>query len=245
MGTTWIALGSAGERWLPRSPVAITLAVVAGFALDMLINVVWSPTRDGLAGFAACFAVVVALQVAHSTREPRTWSWWSRSLTLGAQAVVTYLPLLWMGPWGGMAGFLAGSVLLMVPGPWRWALYLAVGASIPPLALAHGEPAVTAFWLAESTLLSGLIVYGVSSLAAMVAEAHAARGELARMAVVREQLRVARNLRGLLDANLSAITRTIGRGGGGGGRGGPRARGGGGRAPRARRPPGRPRPGGR
>ncbi|MFI6902411.1 sensor histidine kinase [Nonomuraea sp. NPDC050394] len=211
MGTTWIALGSAGERWLPRSPVAITRAVVAGFALDMLINVVWSHTRDGLAGFAACFAVVVALQLAHSTREPRTWPWWSRTLTLGAQALATYLPLLWMGPWGGMAGFLAGSVLLMVPGPWRWALYLAVGASIPPLALAHGVSAVTAFWLAESTLLSGLIVYGVSSLAAMVAEAHAARGELARMAVVREQLRVARNLRGLLDANLSAITRTIGR----------------------------------
>ncbi|MFI6292805.1 sensor histidine kinase [Nonomuraea sp. NPDC050790] len=210
---TWIALGSAGERerLLPRSPVAITLAVVAGFALDMLINVVWNPTSDGLPGFAACFAVVVALQLVHSTREPRTWSWWLRLLTLGTQAAATYLPMLWMGPWGGMAGFLAGSMLLAVPGPVRWALYLAVGASVPPLAVAHGVAPATAFWLAESTLLSGLIVYGVSSLASMVAEAHAARGELARMAVVREQLRVARNLRDLLGTNLSTITRTIGR----------------------------------
>ncbi|WP_229691836.1 sensor histidine kinase, partial [Sphaerisporangium melleum] len=48
--------------------------------------------------------------------------------------------------------------------------------------------------------------YGMSSLSTLVAELYAARGKLARMAVTRERLRVARDLHDLLGYSLSAIT---------------------------------------
>jgi signal transduction histidine kinase len=61
-------------------------------------------------------------------------------------------------------------------------------------------------YLTLSTVLTGLVVYGISSLSSLVREVDRARTELARGAVTRERLRVARELRGRIGELLTAIT---------------------------------------
>jgi hypothetical protein len=79
----------------------------------------------------ADLSLTVALQFHHSWavrngRRPRGWP-----VTLGLQALLVYafvLPSV-NAYVGALGGFLAGSVLLLVPGRWRWPLYAAVTAS--------------------------------------------------------------------------------------------------------------------
>ncbi|MGH8938570.1 MAG: sensor histidine kinase, partial [Actinomycetes bacterium] len=54
--------------------------------------------------------------------------------------------------------------------------------------------------------ITGLVVYGLTRLSNLVTELHAARNELAEMAVAQERLRFARDLHDLLGYSLSAIT---------------------------------------
>ncbi|MFC4537147.1 hypothetical protein ACFO60_40790, partial [Sphaerisporangium dianthi] len=186
--------------WRPRQAIPVTLVVLTGYAAIMLINVIDTGVGTaGLLGFAACLTVDFTLQIVHSFRGPRGWSRRARALTLVTQAFASYLPLLWIdSPWGSMVGFLAGSVLLVVPGAAGWALYAAIVSSVLPLSLALGAPPGYLVYLPISSLLTGLIVYGMSSLSTLVAELYTARGKLARMAVTRERLRVARDLHDLL-----------------------------------------------
>jgi len=60
-------------------------------------------------------------------------------------------------------------------------------------------------YLVISTLLTGLVVFGIGSLSDLVALVDRARGELARMAVTQERLRVARDLHDLLGNDLSVM----------------------------------------
>ncbi|MBG0823459.1 hypothetical protein HS048_22265 [Planomonospora sp. ID91781] len=202
--------GAAADVWAPTTGLSISVAVLCGYALMTLINLLgglWRfPEGVEALGFAL-FGGVFALQLAHSSQEPRRWPPRRRLLTLSAQALATYLPYLWFGPaWSALGGFLAGAVLLAVgPVRLRWLLYLLVGGTFPLVALAQGLPLPEAAQLAGVTLQTGLVIYGVSSLAGVVAEVHAARREVARMAVVRERLRVARDLHDLFGYHLSAM----------------------------------------
>lgn len=192
-----------------RAARVITVAVLAGYAANILIDGLWGQGRRRVWLPLVCVTGLFALQIVHSTKAAQSLSWRVRLLTQGAQAALTCLPLIWLPPWGSIGGFLAGSVLLLNPRRIRWWLYAVVGASVLPPALAWHVPAVTVVWLVESTLLTGLVVYCVSSLATMVVEAHAARDELARMAVMREQLRVAGELHGVLGRNLGEIAHSL------------------------------------
>ncbi|MBB5136109.1 signal transduction histidine kinase [Thermocatellispora tengchongensis] len=204
------ALGGNGDSgmWRPRLAFTVTLVVLAGYALIMYINVLdIGPSPAQALGVLACLAAGFALQILHSFRGPRNWPGRRRLLSLAAQALLSYLPLLWLDrPWGSMVGFLSGSVLLAVRDRVRWALYAAIGASVLILSLAAGVSIRYLIYLPVSSLLTGLVVYGISSLSTLVAELYAARDGLARMAVTRERLRVARDLHDLLGYSLSAIT---------------------------------------
>ncbi|MGN9840996.1 sensor histidine kinase [Nonomuraea sp. H19] len=198
----------AAQPWHLRVARLITVVVLTGYGLLLVVNVLAleQPVLE-LAGFAGCVAILVGAQIVLSLRDPRSWPVWARGGTLALQGAVTVLPLLWIGtPWGSIGGFLAGSLLLALAGRRRWALYAAVGLGVLLLSLADGQPVEWSAYLTISTLLTGLVVYGISSLSGLVKQVDQARGELARMAVTRERLRVARDLHELLGHDLSAMT---------------------------------------
>ncbi|MER5435300.1 histidine kinase [Streptomyces sp. NPDC002588] len=192
----------------PRLAWLITQIVFCGFLVMTVLNVLATkPGTPVLVGLAAAVAAVLVLQLLHSSVRARA-RWRRRAgLTLGVQAVVTYVPLLWFGwAWDAVAGFLAGSLLLLVEGWAGWALFAAVVAAMVPLTYAQHLGTIDTVYTVTAPLLTGLVVYGMSRLSASVVEVRASRGELARLAVMRERLRVARDLHDLLGFSLSAIT---------------------------------------
>jgi two-component system, NarL family, sensor histidine kinase DesK len=194
---------------------AVLVVVLCGYACAGFLDAVgadYGPRRTAfvVAGVAAS----ILLQLRHSwaaRQGRRPWAW---PVTLGLQAVLAYA--FFLPPIRAvftLSPFLAGSILLLVPGRWRWAGYAAVAVSwaalyaTVPLAgeAASARSAQTTLYWAAGVAGIGLLVYGLSWLAGMAAELEAVRAQLARMAAVRERLRVARDVHDLLGLGLSAI----------------------------------------
>jgi len=142
---------------------------------------------------------------------PRCWP-----VVLAVQAALVYAFSFGFSQFSGgnMALFLAGSVLLLVPGWRRWPVFAAVAVSNAALfaALPAGElgppfaplPIVGLLEACEVVLVA-LLVYGLSRLATLARELEGLRDQLARMAGVRERLRMARDVHDLLGLGLSAV----------------------------------------
>ncbi|MFC1416167.1 sensor histidine kinase [Streptacidiphilus cavernicola] len=171
-------------------------------------NVATSGARNGtLIVFTGCIAAVFVIQVVNSSPRIRSWSTRKRLLALGGQAVLTYGPAVVFGvAWGGMLGFLAGSVLLLLSGRTAWVMFGAVVASSLVFAVAYLHSPVDIAYVVQSTSLTGLVIYGLTRLSDLVEEVNASRITLARAAVGQERLRFARDLHDLLGYSLSAIT---------------------------------------
>ncbi|MEU3529373.1 histidine kinase [Streptomyces sp. NPDC038707] len=164
-------------------------------------------STTGRAGAVAGLVVVFLIQLRHSSLWAARRPPLDKALTLGAQLLLTYLPLfVYHAQWGALGGFFAGSLLLLLPPRPAWTLFAATGLSmfLPPLLTGRGI--VDSIYLCQSTLLTGLVVYALSRLSEVIRELADAHGELARLAVVRERLRFARDLHDLLGFSLSAIT---------------------------------------
>ncbi len=198
---TWTFAQITGQPWHLRVARTIAVVVLLGYGVLMVVNVLGRhPEALSLLEFALCAAVLVGVQIAVSLG-------FLRRIALPVQAVATYLPLLWIGePWGSMGGFLAGTALTVLPAVWRWGCYAAVGVSVAALSVANGDAGEWTAYLALSTLLTGLVVYGIGELSGLVAQVDQARDDLARGAVTRERLRVARELHDLLGHDLAAMT---------------------------------------
>lgn len=130
-----------------------------------------------------------------------------RTLILGIQTLLTYVPLIWFDlTWGGMAGPLAGAVLLLMPGRTAWPLFGLVIVSIFGYSLAIGAPPLSAGYVGLANAMTGLVLFGIARLNNLLLETHASRVRLARESVDRERLRFARDLHDLLSYSISAIT---------------------------------------
>jgi two-component system sensor histidine kinase DesK len=189
---------------------AILLTVLCGFLAVELIDVLTSPIPShgtAVTVSLVCVVVVFCLQLFISSAGASRWPLWRRLVMLLAQGLVTYVPLIVLGQaWGGMAGFFAGSALLLVPGWTAWALFTAATASMLAAGLAWGLSAYSVAYLTVATLDIGLVVFGLSRLSQFIRYAHATRGQLAQLAVISERMRFARDLHDLLGYSLSAIT---------------------------------------
>ena len=196
---------------------AVLVTVLLMFVAENSGYIVWSHygTRVGVLAIGDV-VLTAALQLYHSAaarkgRRSRAWP-----LTLALQAVLVYaflLPFIWAYV-GALGPFLAGSVLLLVPGRWRWAGYAAVVISYAVLGsvlnlrgevVPAGQLVPNALFLASVTAEVGLMVYGLSWLAGLARELEGLRDQLARMAAVAERLRVARDVHDLLGLGLSAV----------------------------------------
>jgi two-component system sensor histidine kinase DesK len=100
----------------------------------------------------------------------------------------------------------AASALLLLPGHWGWTTFAGVQAAIAlHTAVLPGLDTADFAYSLLLTVTTGLVVYGLSRLSGLAVELDEARRELARMAVVRERLRVARDTHDLLGLGLSAV----------------------------------------
>lgn len=154
-----------------------------------------------------CLLLVFLLQLVHSSPGIAKARMRTKMLTLAVQGALSYLPLMWFGVfWGAMAGFFAGSVLLLLPARAGWTLYGLTTLSLLIPGIVDDRGIVDTVYMGQTTALTGLVVYGLSRLTSLVDQLHRARADLARLAVSNEQLRFARDLHDLLGYSLSAIT---------------------------------------
>ncbi len=111
------------------------------------------------------------------------------------------------GPGGGMGGFVGASALLVLETRKGIAVF---GTLVALIALSTGARSgfgtVAVPYMVVSSLLTGIIVYSLIRLATLTIAVHEAREDFARIAIVKERLRFARDLHDLLGYSLSAIT---------------------------------------
>jgi two-component system, NarL family, sensor histidine kinase DesK len=193
-----------------RTARMVLLGVLCGYAVVEAFNFAGLPVDRQAGNLAVAYSVMAVMFVGEafiSSASAARWPRWFRWAMLAVMAASAYVPLLVIGAsWIGLAGFLAGAVLLLVPGWAAWALYAAVVASVPAICVGYGLDAYIVAYAAVSALAVGLFVFGLSRLSQIIRYVHAARGELAQLAVVRERVRFARDLHDLLGYSLSAIT---------------------------------------
>src|SRR5436305_4144572 len=112
--------------------------------------------------------------------------------------------------WTAFPGLLAGSALIAAPVAVSIPVFAAVVASMAFLEIDMGRHILSFHYALiygiVSTVVTALVTYGMTRMARLVGEIHAAREELSRMAVAEERLRLARDVHDLLGLSLSAIT---------------------------------------
>ena len=101
---------------------------------------------------------------------------------------------------------LLASVLLVLPTALAWTAFALVVLSMAYIQSLFSDQLIDVAYTTVATIMTGLVVYGLTRLANLLTELNAARTELARMAVAEERLRFARDLHDLLGYSLSAIT---------------------------------------
>jgi two-component system, NarL family, sensor histidine kinase DesK len=191
----------------PRVATTITVTVMIGFALVAVTYVQAAhPPLWATATALVLIGVLFFLQFTHSFpgRVPRLAG--RRKQTLLLQAILTFGPFFIFGQaWLGMPGFLGASCLLILPPALGWSCVVGVLAATEVEYFVSARSVGEAAYLAVATALTTLTVYGMSQLAEIVREVHTSRSELARMAVVQERLRFARDLHDLLGYSLSTV----------------------------------------
>ncbi len=193
-----------------RLATGMVTAVFTSIALIGFLRVLYLPVGPVEVVFSfVCIATLLAVQLtwySHDARQRTRRGY----LVLAAQAALVYLPMIvFGGAWAGLPGFLAGSVLLVFRPLMAWTAFCLVVGSVGAAQPMFGGTEVDLVYAAVGTATTGLLVYGMSRLTTLIAEVQASRAELARMAVLRERLRFARDLHDLLGYSLSAITLKI------------------------------------
>jgi two-component system, NarL family, sensor histidine kinase DesK len=196
---------------------AVLVTVLLMFGIITVANVIYVHVSAWVTALSVgdiIVIVAVQLYVSRAVRDgsrPHSWL-----VIIALQAALVYA--FASGSSGlssvNMAPFLAGSVLLLVPGWARWTVYAVVVASSSVLYAALplrylGPPfaprPLYALFFAAIAAEVGLLVYGLSRLAWRAREQEGLRDQLARVAAVTERLRVARDVHDLLGLGLSAV----------------------------------------
>lgn len=171
--------------------IGLLAAVLVGFSVKAVL------LADSLL-LVAPLAVIVFMQLRSvQGRHP---------VALSIMAVLTFAPLPLFGHgWLGVAGFLAGPVLLAFSWSVAVPLVAAIVAAVATTGVLLGLPVQQVVNYALSTVVTGLVVYGLLKLAQLAGELRESQDRLARAAVAEERLRAARDLHDLLGHTLAAI----------------------------------------
>ncbi|MCM1971876.1 histidine kinase [Streptomyces sp. NPDC002812] len=201
--------GRVTDVLAPRLAQGIVVTVLSGYAIVTLLNVEYA-LRDQRRELFVCATAVMllyGLQLVLTSPKARRWSTGRKCAALGVQLFLTFLPLVWLNVlWGSVAGPLSASVLLLAPPRIAWPSFAAISGVVLWWAVGQGGNVLDLAYSGISTALTGLVVYGLTRLTDLVNEVHETRAEMARMAVIQERLRFARDLHDLLGYSLSAIS---------------------------------------
>lgn len=199
--------GDAGLA--PKIALGILLVALGGVlaAATLHLLTVQQSLFQLIAGALALlgmFACQVVLSAPRRVRLRRREQYW----ILIIQVALSYPPILLMGTaWVGITGFLTGSLLIVLRSPWSWVCAgLTVATTMALTTTWSGKAFLDVTYIGVSTITTGSLVYGLTSLSEMVLKLRSAQQEIARLAVEQERLRFARDLHDLLGYSLSAIT---------------------------------------
>jgi two-component system sensor histidine kinase DesK len=196
-----------GSIWRPR---ASSHLVLSGLFAAQLAGIFTVPIRRH--GFALGLVLIAAgllfgLQFWIAWRGAADWPRRRRRRVLLAMGALTYLPLVVPGvAWPGMAGFFAGSILMLRPARTSWVLFAFVMASMFAAPLGLGTDARDATYLMIASLSGGLTIFAVYQLRLAPKRAQGESAELAQLTSVGERERFSRDLHDILGYSLSAIT---------------------------------------
>ncbi|HEY3502073.1 MAG TPA: histidine kinase [Actinocatenispora sp.] len=191
----------------PRLARYFTLATTLGCALLVLVNLAFY-VRPGTTGWVLAVLVLVGsagLQMYHGAprvgdRVPRWWRW-----TLpGHLALLMVVVAITGPPFAPMIVLAAGAMLYRYRPAWSAGVLLAVLVEL----LLVQPPAATLgdrVYLVASLTATLLQVYAYCRLPEVARDLTEAREGLARLAVVRERLRVARDVHDLLGFSVTGI----------------------------------------
>jgi two-component system sensor histidine kinase DesK len=197
-----------GLQPAPRLAQVIVVAVFCCICTVAMLRILYTPIPAWERGLSAVYMVgSLILQLRYLRPRYAAMQGRYQYLLLGAQALLAYLPVLQYGQsWVFMPAFLAGSCLLSLPAAAGWTAFATIVGSIGYIQylLTGGDPLAIAYSMV-STVITGLVVYGLTRLSGLISELHAARGEIANLAVAQERLRVSRDLHDLLGYGISAI----------------------------------------
>jgi two-component system, NarL family, sensor histidine kinase DesK len=197
---------------VPRLAVGVVTSVFVCISLIGFLRVLSLPDLSvgSVVVSSACVIGLLVVQLRWYARDNDRLHTTVGYAVLGTQACLVYLPvLLFHQAWYGMPGFLAGSVLLLFRAALAWPLFSLVAASMGLAEWAFVGRPIDVVYTVLAAVTTGLVVYGLSRLTALVTEVRVTRAEIARLAVLRERLRFARDLHDLLGYSLSAITLKI------------------------------------
>ncbi|MFB4295730.1 sensor histidine kinase [Actinomadura sp. NTSP31] len=183
---------------VPRVAQAVIAIVTIGFFFGGFVGIMTSdqpPSRRVVP--LVLLAALLVLHLRNCVRRldggrPAGWPW-----TLAAQAVLTFVPMIWYSStWYGNVGFLCGAVLLLVrPGRLAWAGFAAVLAADLPLSLAERPTVAEAlYFLIGQAAFVGVAVYGMARLADLVAALEETLPALPAARVTQERLAFTRRL---------------------------------------------------
>ncbi|WP_439664261.1 sensor histidine kinase [Lentzea sp. HUAS TT2] len=197
---------SSVSRRLAYGVISVVFANYLGNAFLYVLD--GDPTPAQVVGALVCLLAIGYLQLRVFSRPGTDLRSAKAYLALAALALLVFVPVPFfpVAAWAGMAVFLAGSSLLVLPGRVRWVVFGAVALANALIRTGHGVPTGVLGYYAASALVAGLAVYGLSRLPALVRQLESARSELAGLAVARERLGFARDLQELLGFSLTTIT---------------------------------------
>ena len=139
----------------------------------------------------------------------------SRRWLLAVVVVLYLLPYPIVGwQWEWMPWTVAAAVLCTLPPRWAWPLFALIVGGTGAVAALTGKGGFSAIWYAIVTADDGLIVFSVAALAGTVERLGHAREELARLALLRERLRLEGELRDVLGGRVQAIAFRLRKAGG-------------------------------
>ncbi|WP_378247752.1 sensor histidine kinase [Actinokineospora guangxiensis] len=182
--------------------------VFIGFAVSvMYTNLVRGRDVETLLTIGGFVIASLIVQLGYISRPGLELSPRMRYAVLGLMAVLVFGPLPLLGSlWHSIPGFLAGSALLLLRPAAGWFVFVAVLVTVPAIKAVNLVHPLLVVQFAGSTLITGLVVFGLTWMARAVHQLRSARFELARIAVAEERMRFARDLHDLLGLSLSAIT---------------------------------------